>query len=268
MKKLSIITLFALVFIVASCTKVKEPFVKETKVEGKKVVLLEDFTGVRCINCPDAHEIAEDLLARYSDNLVVISIHAGSQASPLQNWPDFTTEAGDTWYYNTFNFDHNPVGTINRTKNDNGGYGFDDGLWGTKVVEEIAKEQEAETSITPSYNSESRELSITLHTTFKKEIEGDYFIFAGLLEDSVQGKQVTHSGLNPNYWHRNMFRAPINGTWGQRLYNGLTEINQEFETNLSITVDTTYREDQCYVVSYVYDNNDRRVIQACKAKIK
>lgn len=251
-----------------SCSKVKEPFLKETTVEGNRVVLLEDYTGVRCVNCPGAHEIAEELLSRFPNNLVMMSIHAGDQANPQTNWPNFTTEAGNTWYYNTFNFDHNPIGTVNRTRNVNGGYGFEDGAWGTKVAEEVAKEQEASLSIATTYNETSRELSVTLNTCFLKEIEGDFYIFAGLLEDSIQGRQLTPSGLNQNYWHRNVFRTPINGTWGQSLFNGLTEINQEFVTNLSIAVDTNYMEDRCYVVSYIYDNGDKHVIQAGKAKIK
>ena len=262
------IALAAVVFMMVSCSKVKEPFLKETSVEGNRVVLLEDYTGVRCVNCPGAHEIAEELLARFPNNLVMMSIHAGDQANPQTNWPNFTTEAGNTWYYNTFNFDHNPIGTVNRTRNVNGGYGFEDGAWGTKVAEEVAKEQEASLSIATTFNETSRELSVTLNTCFLKEIEGDFYIFAGLLEDSIQGRQLTPSGLNQNYWHRNVFRTPINGTWGQWLYNGLTEINQEFVTNLSIAVDTNYREDRCYVVSYIYDNGDKHVIQAGKAKIK
>ena len=262
------IALAAVVLMMVSCSKVKEPFLKETTVEGNRVVLLEDYTGVRCVNCPGAHEIAEELLSRFPNNLVMMSIHAGDQANPQTNWPNFTTEAGNTWYYNTFNFDHNPIGTVNRTRNVNGGYGFEDGAWGTKVAEEVAKEQEASLSIATTYNETSRELSVTLNTCFLKEIEGDFYIFAGLLEDSIQGRQLTPSGLNQNYWHRNVFRTPINGTWGQRLFNGLTEINQEFVTNLSIAVDTNYREDRCYVVSYIYDNGDKHVIQAGKAKIK
>lgn len=260
--------LAAVVLMMVSCSKVKEPFLKETTVEGNRVVLLEDYTGVRCVNCPGAHEIAEELLTRFPNNLVMMSIHAGDQANPQTNWPNFTTEAGNTWYYNTFNFDHNPIGTVNRTRNVNGGYGFEDGAWGTKVAEEVAKEQEASLSIATTYNETSRELSVTLNTCFLKEIEGDFYIFAGLLEDSIQGRQLTPSGLNQNYWHRNVFRTPINGTWGQSLFNGLTEINQEFVTNLSIAVDTNYREDRCYVVSYIYDNGDKHVIQAGKARIK
>ena len=264
------IALAAVVLMMVSCSKVKEPFLKETTVEGNRVVLLEDYTGVKCPNCPEAHEIAEELLAMFPNNLVVMSIHAGDQSNPAGGFPDFRTEAGNTWYNNAFNFDHNPVGTVNRTRNVNGGYGFEDGAWGTKVAEEMAREQEASLSIATTFNETSRELSVTLNTCFLKEIEGDFYIFAGLLEDSIQGKQLSQStpALINDYWHRNVFRTPINGTWGQSLFNGLTEINQEFETNLNIAVDNNYREDQCYVVSYIYDNGDKHVIQVGKAKIK
>ena len=44
---------------------------------GRKHVLLE-FTGFRCVNCPEAAEKAASLQALYGENLIVIALHPAS----------------------------------------------------------------------------------------------------------------------------------------------------------------------------------------------
>ena len=93
-----------------ACDKIEEPYFKPNNEvaehlplsdddisnwENKKVVLLEDYTGVRCVNCPAAAEIANGLLAQYEHQLVVLGIHAGFLSMPIGGFPDFQTEEGN-----------------------------------------------------------------------------------------------------------------------------------------------------------------------------
>ena len=251
----------------ASCNKVNEPYIKDIVVSGDRVVLLEDYTGVKCVNCPEAAVTAHELLERYPQNLVVLSVHAGFLAAPFVGEPDFRTEAGSTWY-ETFGFSANPIGTVNRTKVNNG-YGYNSNAWGTKIVEEINKIPEVQFSINPTYDESTRKLDFLVKGEFTQEITGDFYIFAGIMEDSIQSKQLTEQGVNPQYWHRHVFRQPVNGIWGESLFVGVTEPSQLFQKSFSTTIDSTYNADHCYVVSYVYDNAQEKVIlQAGQAKIK
>ena len=47
----------------AGCDSVDENdrYIEMPPVESNRVVLLEDFTGQYCVNCPDAHEVMEQL---------------------------------------------------------------------------------------------------------------------------------------------------------------------------------------------------------------
>ncbi len=253
------------VFAMVSCSKVKEPFIKETTVSGNRVVLLEDYTGVRCVNCPAAAETAHELILTYPDNLVVIGVYAGDQAAAPGI--DFRTEAGNTWY-STFGITANPKGTVNRTKNGNG-YEYDSDAWGTKIAEEVALSPSVTFNIKPTYNESNRKLDIDINGVFTQEASGDFYLFAGIIEDSIQGKQLFPGNVtNPDYWHCHVFRTPVNGTWGEAFFSGISEPQQEFSKSYSITIDSTYNDNQCYVVSYVYDNTDKSILQAGQAKIK
>ena len=100
---------------------------------AKRVVLLEDVTGQRCINCPLGTEKIEQLLEACPDNVIAVGIHSG----PLGFKGNATnvglaTELGDT-YYNYWNLEYQPVGLINR----HGAVNYTD--WITSVTEELQK---------------------------------------------------------------------------------------------------------------------------------
>lgn len=272
MKKISLFFVFALMFVMTSCDKLDEPFKKEVNIEATgRVVLLEDYTGVRCVNCPAAAEIAHELQETFGESLVVMGVHAGSLSMPLTGYPDFRTEVGTAWY-NYFGFQSNPIGTINRVKGD-AGYGFNDGEWATKVAEELAKEQIAELDIVCNYNEQTRNLNVEVNTVFLQSQSGKYFVTACLVEDSIVGRQRCPEpvGVDSNYVHRHVFRGAINGTWGTEIFDGAVPANEEISTTCSITVDTTYNADNCYVVAFVYDDDDdanKYILQAFQKKIK
>lgn len=269
MKRFSLIITTAVILLgIMSCNKIEGPYMKDIVVSGDRVVLLEDYTGVKCINCPEAAVTAHELLERFPDNLVVLSVHSGHLAAPFPGEQDLRTEAGSTWY-EAFNFDHNPVGTINRTRV-SGGFGYDPVAWGTKVAEEVNKKPEALLYINSVYDEMTRKLDFEVSGEFTQEIDGDFYIFAGIMEDSIQGKQLfPGSQVDDHYWHCHVFRKPVNGIWGERFYTGMTELSQEFQKQFSTTIDSIYNADQCYVFAYVYDNSDYgAILQAGQVKIK
>ncbi len=82
-----------------------------------KVLLLEEFTGHLCVNCPEATILAHDLKTTYGEQLLLLSIHAGDLAEPATAPfdADFLTTPG-TAIYNHFAPLGVPTGMINRTE--------------------------------------------------------------------------------------------------------------------------------------------------------
>ena len=68
------------------------------KVHGgaRNHVLLE-FTGFRCVNCPTAAEIAQDLEKTYEGRLILVSLHPASNPF-TQGLYDYTCPAADSVY--------------------------------------------------------------------------------------------------------------------------------------------------------------------------
>ncbi len=70
-----------------------QTFVNTTP-ENKKVIL-EEFTGVNCVYCPQGHVIANNIKNANPNNVFLINIHQGSFATPGAGQPDFRTSFGN-----------------------------------------------------------------------------------------------------------------------------------------------------------------------------
>ena len=68
----------------------------DTKQGTRRHVLIE-YTGFRCVNCPTAAEMAQELADMYKEQLYVVSLHPASNPF-TQGKYDYTSPAADSIY--------------------------------------------------------------------------------------------------------------------------------------------------------------------------
>mgnify|MGYP002528049557 CR=1 FL=1 len=78
-----------------------------------KNVVLEEFTGLHCVYCPDGHVIAQSIYNAYPQRVSLINVHVGSYAQPSFGEPDFRTVFGSSLSAQS-NLSGYPAGTINK----------------------------------------------------------------------------------------------------------------------------------------------------------
>ena len=93
------ISLFSLIFFITSCDVEEGPFITDynSYVNPNKKVIIEDFTGHKCPNCPDAAREMDAIHNIYGDQIIGMAIHVSSFAKPYPS-PfiyDFRTQRGD-----------------------------------------------------------------------------------------------------------------------------------------------------------------------------
>ena len=266
-----------------SCDKLKEPYIVESPVtasdtiplvasdtvnfDGKIVVLLEDYTGVKCNNCPAAAEIALQLQEQNEGHLVVLGVHP---KTPLQNpaggFPDFRTDDGHEW--NTeFNIGAYPSGLVNRT----GGV-LGAAQWTSAVNDLIGQDAPVRLIVKTNYFDSDRTLQISVHSKFLQTIESNNVrLTICMMEDNIMGKQTTPDGVIEDYNHRHVFRGTVDGqTWG-RVLNGDGEnitVGTNIITNMKFTLSDEYNADQFYIVAFISNNTTKEVLMAAETKIK
>jgi hypothetical protein len=240
--------------------------------QGKQV-LIEEFTGVRCVNCPAGSEALKGLLETHGEQLVAISIHAGSFSPPYPDSRDtLRTQTGE----NILNLLGAPLGyptaVINR-KSFTGGTNMQlgRGSWAGAIEEELQLgPPPVAIGIRTQYDEGGRELSACVTLDIKEDIEAeDVRISVFLKENNVEDLQLTpESGEpDPNYVHQHVLRAALTNYAGNLVQGELTAGNI-IQKTFAVTLREKWKSEDCHVVAFVhYGGDDKVVLQAAEAAL-
>ena len=229
-----------------------------------KVVLLEEFTGHLCINCPDGAEVVHGLETWARGHVIPVSIHCGDFATANEGSSfaqDFTTDAGDA-YYNEFEPDAFPAAMVDRS--------FDGNLvsinsnydtWSTDVLERAIETSPVDLQLDVTRND--RNLSIDVTAEVNSAMGYGLSLQLWLVEDSIRGAQLSSSGIILDYVHNHVLRDAINGTWGEEI--GVPVAGSTVARSYNYTIGEACKPENCRVVAFLYETASRgNVIQAAR----
>ena len=257
--------------ILTSCDVIEGPFTEEIIVEecvGKcKKILLEDYTGSDCGNCPRAAEKAAELKEIFGDQLIPVAVHAGffADSDIFPFIADFTTDAGDEWDSHFGNSDAgNPNGMVNRTGYPESDHILQYSQWAQKIDELLQAEPEAYIEIEANYNASTHSVSINTETEILQSISAPLSLNLILTESGIIAYQTDYDadpqGI-PDYEHNHVMRKSLTGTWGTDLgqadYTGGDLINNTF----SVSLNETWIAENMSIVAFISNTNTYEVIQ-------
>lgn len=265
-----------LVSFFSACDVVEPPYVLNKPVDAKTKVLLEDYTGHDCVNCPTAALKAHDLKELYEDDLVIIAVHAGWFARPIPQEPslasDYTCDAGEAWY-NFFKAFANPIGMVNRVESSPGDYLFDWEEWGTQVGLELQKEPEAGIIIENTFNESTRKLETTITTQFITDQTDKFNLIVCVTQDSIiDGQKNNNSEIGPalieDYVFMHMLRGNLNGDWGELLTDdNPVEVSKDYTNTITYTFPEEWIPKDCHVVAFIYSSETMTILQVEEAAV-
>jgi len=262
MKNIAIYLLTVAAIVLAACDEVKvdERLTYVEPPEVGRAVLIEDYTGQYCVNCPRATEEIERLVEAYGDSVVIaVAIHSGpfskqkGVASPLH------TDVGDM-YFSHWNLSGQPVGLVDRLFSSMP-FDYTDG--GAGVNYEIENKAPVSFQSLISYDEETRHAAVSVQTIGLDASQVSGRLQVWLVEDSIDSFQLMPDGSRQEHYnHMHVFRASVNDPWG----DGVTVNHGEVALkDYDITLDPAWVPEHCWLVIFLYD--DDGVKQVSKTKL-
>lgn len=244
----------AMAMAAASCSNIDEGdrliYVKPAEVG--RAVLIEDLTGQRCINCPTGTDIINGIIQTYGeDNVIAVGIHSGPLGfTGNSKRVGLMTDTGDEYYTYWANGTNlgQPSAIFNRKK------GPSDNLnnWAAEVGLIISEKANLSIDITNAYDAKKRELTTKVGAFgVNGTVNGNLQVW--IVEDGIKAMQMMPDGsANQEYIHNHVFRAAVNGTWGEEV---TVKEGETTSKDYSYVLPETWNAENISVVAFVYNKS-------------
>jgi len=242
-------------------------------------VLVEDYTGHKCGNCPYAAYHLDTLLSGTNGSKIVpIAVHAGffalvSSGLYSTNYQTATGTAWDTQF--NMSGQGNPSGMVDREGYPSGNWQAYT-AWDALISNTLSISNEMNIKITNYYSCSSRIDSTVIETNYLQALDSTFMLSVILTEDSIIDNQEIYipqgsGNINniPNYQFDHLLRGSFNNVWGDTLSMGTQVINSTFTKTYKLDLSTmpVLSDKHCNVVAFVYNAANYQVVQAMKARV-
>lgn len=240
----------------ASCDTIdeNERYIEaELPTEGRKV-LVEEFTGQFCIQCPGGHEMIKNIKKAYGDNVIAVGIHAGKLAYEDAEYGLKTAE-GDT-YAGAWGVKAYPSIVVNRT----GSAISNVAQWQDAVLQQLDKYAEVDLNVETEFDEEG---AVTISTSILSGSDSKLSYQLWAVESGVMALQLTDADYDAEYVHDHVYRASVNGVGGEPV-----TLASGIYTNLThkLTISPKWNADNMSIVAFLYDG--RGVKQVVEVPVK
>lgn len=192
----------------------------------RRNVLLVDFTGQRCSNCPAAADLLHSLTAGPAGaRIIAVSVHGGALALSTDASPRGLAGPDARRLTDEARVSSWPQGTVDRPV---GGTLLRPSAWNAALAEHLALAADADAAAQQSLVADAhvalatRTLSYTLRprhlTDAAGQADAETYLHLWLVEDSIMAPQTLADGTErADYLHRHVLRLDLTGPAAHRL---------------------------------------------------
>ena len=266
--------IFTLLFMTPSCDVIDQPFkgnVQDTtSSQQQRNVLIEDFTGHRCKNCPKASKAIEALVDAYGSRIIGLAIHAGpgNFTNTNTDYPtDFTTPEGKT-IQNFFGTNFLPVGMVNRENWTASGNGHWSPYTNWPTLSSEAIDSTLNIALEASAIVNNGNLEVSAKGLPQMGLLHDLNIAVLIKESNIVSPQLMPDDTrDSNYLHMNVLRDYVTDTWGESFGTSPMLPSDTLSGNYTIAWNSDWVQSNAAVVVYVFNPTNYRILQVIEIPV-
>ena len=260
-------------FLLAACSHIDEDerLIYVRPVDVQRAVLIEDFTGQRCVNCPNATTAIHELQQQYGeDNIIAVAIHSGPFAHRTTMTSafisDLATTDGDD-YFAHWGIEAQPGVKINR-----GSPIYDPSQFAAVVSTELQKTTSIDFDMIEAV-ADGGKLSVTIQPSIPSE-DINARLQVWVVEDSINAaggdrnyvQFMPDGSTSIDYVHNHVYRQSLTrDLYGDPYRHGALETNPD-AISYECPIADAWNVSQLSVVVFLWNERDG-VLQARRTKV-
>ena len=230
-----------------------------------KNVVIEEFTGVRCPNCPQGHQIIASIKSANGSRVASVSLH------PINSLGIHYSFSADTFQnqkaQDLFNYleqiGFEPVAAIDRIPSSGNSVLWDKGVWANKVTAQLAQTTPVNILLSGTYDSTTRELTIVAEMHYTANVAEKNKLTVLLTESDIQSAQLDGSVIDTFYTHKDVQRAFVSDIQGDVLDAPL-DAGRVFVKVYKTTLANKWKPQNMHILAYVHEYENSKLVYQVK----
>ena len=246
-----------------------------TPCQTDRVVLVEEFTGIDCVNCPIGADRLKSIAGQNPGKVVIVGIHAGYFAG-THNGLNLNCEDGELLEAQYLGpITGYPSATVNR-KVFEGESDFVTGInqWAGHIGQELCARPMLDININSTLDEGSRLLSVVVDVVPKDFVNTvaaeDIALTIMITENDIVGYQKGPNGVDPEYKHQHVLRDVLSATYsGDLVYTKGTALVTQQKAITDYELPADWEADNCHIVAFAHYKSatDKSVLQVAEVSL-
>ena len=250
-----------------------ERWEEKVPVEIKKNVLIEDFTGQNCVNCPAATDVIHQLQQGAAGaHIIAVGIHGGSMSYSIDKLPfGLATAIGET-YNKDWGVSSWPSGMVDRQ----GGL-LEFTAWPSAAASRLQLDPAVDMQLSTAFDGNASdtqwgkaEITVKLSELQAGALE-NAFVNVWITEGNIVARQTKPEGSDNSYVHQHVLRDVLTPAYGEKVMSQDAEgmATCTFSYDIPKTYGRSSKTDvlNMTVVAFVTKGEKGEVMQAEEARI-
>ncbi len=236
-------------------------------------VLIEEFTGVTCTNCPAGHRAIKAMIDANPGRVSAIGYQPFNiaQANPAsETRTDNRTQKATDLGKSFGGVPYLPCAAINRVP-DGGDFLPARPSWTAMLANRLRESAPVNMTLTSAYDSSTRELKVTVRVAYTADVATKHRLTVALTENDIidaQEESIAGSAeivTHPDYVHEHVFRDFLTSVTGDNVLDSIAvkKPGRVYERRFSYKVDSKWNAANCTLTAFVHneDNGQKNVLQ-------
>jgi hypothetical protein len=237
-----------------------------------KNIVIEEFTGVKCPNCPQGHVIIANIKAANPNRVVAVSLHPinGFGAQYSFSTQNFTSQAATDLMIDYFTWPgFEPIAAIDRKLfSAENTILVDKAKWVNYSAQQLTELVPVNLLLSKTYDTSSRELTIVVELHYIDSITEANKLTVLLTESDIVTAQLDGSTVDTFYTHKDIMRDFVTNMTGDVITQSLGAGRVVRKVYKKI-LDVVWKPENMHVAAYIHEYaTSKRIYQAKEIEVQ